>query len=326
MLISMAAPPPTQRDLARRLQLSQSCISQALRGSRRIAAVTRQRVRTEAAAAGYLPDPALAALARRRWAKPRSTVVAFLGSRTAGRDRYLDGVRRRCAELGLPLWHLPRSLVDDDEKAQRALDRRRVGGVIVGQATRFERPRRLAWDRLRAVHCGLLMLPESGDIVCPNLLTAVVAAWQLLQARGFRRVAAIMPFDPRYQSEVLLVGALLALERTLGDGRLRVWTGARQKVNMAHRWLQRRPTDAILGYDHDLWDELRRMGTVSPYAALTASPDRPDVAGFRSPYAAVASAAVDLIADRLRVAPGPPSQRRLHLIEMEWVDGGSLPP
>jgi DNA-binding LacI/PurR family transcriptional regulator len=323
MLIDME-PPPTQRDLARRLGIAQSCVSMALRGSRRIAAATRARVAAVARDLGYLPDPALAALAKRRWSAPSPALIAYLGSRTSGRDRYLDAATARAAELGLRLWHLPRAVAEDDAKTQRALDRRRVAGVIVGQATLLERPRRLAWDRLRAVHCGLLSLPESGDIVCADLPAAVPAAWRRLRERGFRRVAAIMPVDQRYHSEQLLLGALLALASQVGDQRLRVWTGPHGDLRSAFRWLRRSRADALLAYDDKVGDAARCAGVGLPFAALTDSTERPDIAGMRVPYAAVAGAAVELLAERLRAPPGSPPRRRTHLIEMRWVDGPSL--
>jgi DNA-binding LacI/PurR family transcriptional regulator len=324
MLIDMDRPPPTQRDLARRLGLAQSCVSMALRGSRRIAADTRARVKAAALAMGYLPDPALAALSKRRWSAPPPALSAYLGSRTMGRDRYLVAASARAAELGLRLWHLPRALAEDDEKTQRALDRRRVAGVIVGQVTLLEKPRRLAWERLRAVHCGLLTLPDSGDIVCPDLPAAVPTAWRRLRERGFRRVAAIMPTDHRYHSEQLLLGALLALASQVGGQQLRVWTGSHGEVRDAFRWLRRMRVDALLAYDDKVGDAARRAGLDLPFATLTDSTERPDIAGMRVPYAAVAGAAVDLVSERLRAPPGSPPQRRTHLIEMQWVDGASL--
>jgi DNA-binding LacI/PurR family transcriptional regulator len=320
----MERPRPTQRDLARRLGLTQSCVSQALRGSPRIGAATRARVRAAAVATGYLPDPALAAMSRRRWTAAPPALVAYLGSRGGGRDRYLDAVQARCTELGLRLWHLPRAHAEDDVQAQRALDRRRVAGVIIGQATTLESPRRLAWERLRAVHCGLLVLPESGDVACPDLPAAVPVAWRRLQELGYRRVAAVMPTDPRSHSEQLLAGALLALERAVGDERLRVWIGPRNDQRAALAWLRRRPVDAILGYDQEVHDLVRHAGLTTPVAALTSIADRADVAGMRLPFAAVARLAVELLAERLRSPPGPPPERRIHLVEMRWEDGPSL--
>lgn len=329
MLISMRAPGdelPTQRNLARRLGLTQSAVSQALKGSRRISSATRERVAAEARALGYLPDPALSALARRRWSRPRRAVIAWLGSHVEGRDRYLEAATATCRDLGLDLWFLPRG-PEGDGGWMRALDRRRVAGVIVGQTTLLDRPRRLAWDRLRAVHCGLIVPPESGNVVCPDLPAAVPEAWRRVSALGHRRVAAILFADPRARSEQLLAGALLALARDVGDERrLRVWIGPRRGQAQAIAWLRSQPCDAVLGYDPDLADALRQAGVRRPYAAMVTLPDRPDVAGMELPFAAVAETSVRLLADRLRDPPGPPPQRRTHLIEMRWRDGASARP
>ncbi len=300
----------------------------ALRGSPRIALVTRTRILELARAVGYLPDLALSALARRRWQAPRAGIIAYLGSRAHGldgeHDRYLEAARARCLELGLRLWYLPRTRGDDAD-VQRALERTRVAGVIVGQSTSLERPRRLAWERLRAVHCGLIVPPESGDVVCPDLPSAVPEAWRRLAARGHRRIAAVLFADPRAHSEQMLAGALLALERAHGDrARLRAWIGSRRDAPAALAWTRAQRADAILGYDPELHDQLRQAGISAPYAAMATLPDRPDVAGMELPFAAVASASVELLAERMRDPPGPPPRRRVHLIEMRWREGSSL--
>jgi DNA-binding LacI/PurR family transcriptional regulator len=323
--------PPTQLEVARAAGVTQACVSLALAGSARITAATRERVLDCARACGYLPDLALSALAKRRWHGPRSAPIVYLRSRmdslALGQDRYLLAAQARCQELGLRLVHIERGR-DDDRAVQKRLEGMGPAGVIVGQSTLLEQPRRLAWERLRAVHCGLIVPPESGDVVCPDLTSAVHTAWRRMNALGYQRIAAVHFADPRAYSEQLLAGALLALERVVGDPRrLRVWIGSRRELPQARTWLRTARTDAVLGYDPEVHDQLRQppSGPGLPFAALVNISDRSDVAGMQLPFAAVAEVAVDLLADRLRERPGAPPQRRLHLIEMPWCDGPSLP-
>jgi len=333
MHISMAltgvTAPVTQAVVALRAGVTQTCVSLVLGGAGRVSAATRARVLDAAQACGYLPDLALSALARRRWHAPPRAPLVYLSSRIEtganGVDRYLAAARSRCAALGLRLVAMERRR-GDDAVVQQALADSGAAGVIVGQSTLLERPRRLDWERLRAVHCGLIVPPESGDVVCPDLPAAIPAAVKRMQRLGYRRIAAVLFADPRAYSEQLLAGALLAHVRLVGDpARFRVWIGARRETAAARAWLRARPLDAVLGYDPQFADDLRSAGVRVPFAAFAALPDRPDIAGMVLPFSMIAEVAVNLLADRLRDPPGPPPGRRLHLIEMPWRDGPSLP-
>jgi DNA-binding LacI/PurR family transcriptional regulator len=321
-------PLPTQRDLARRLGLSQACVSKALRGASGISDETRALVRRAAEELGYRPDPVLSALVRRRRADLQPAAIAYLRQpEVPGRilgDPYYGHVARRCAELGLRLWLIDRER--DDEAVQRRLDERNVVGVIIGhQVLKYPR---LAWERMRAVHCGMVVPPESGDVVAPDVAAAIPATWRRMTERGYRRIAAILfSNDARAHSEQLLAGALLALERVVGDPRrFSCWIGPLSREAEAIAWTRRRRPDAVLGYWPGIVDALHTGGVDAAYAAMVGDlGGRPDVAAMHVPFEEIATAAVDLMVQRLRDAPGSGRGRRTHLIEMAWRDGPSLP-
>ena len=56
----------TQKDIAQKLGLSKQAVSLALRGSLKVSAATRKKVREAADTMGYHPDPSLSALVQRR--------------------------------------------------------------------------------------------------------------------------------------------------------------------------------------------------------------------------------------------------------------------
>jgi DNA-binding LacI/PurR family transcriptional regulator len=198
--------------------------------------------------------------------------------------------------------------------------------VIIGhQVRKFPR---LAWERMRAIHCGMVVPPESGDVVAPDVTAAIPAAWRRMTARGYRRIAAVLfNNDPRAHSEQLMAGALLALERVVGDPRrFSCWIGPIARKAEAIAWTRRQRPDAVLGYWPTIVDELRAGGVDAAYAAMVGDVDRrPDVAAMHVPFDQIAAAAVDLLVQRLREAPGTGRGRRTHLIEMPWHDGPSLP-
>jgi hypothetical protein len=72
-------------------------------------------------------------------------------------------------------------------------------------------------------------------------------------------------------------------------------------------------------------ETLRRMGIDLPFAALACDEHRV-AAGMAVPYEAIGAEAVDLLVGKLRHGSiGRPAGRRIHLVEMPWQDGDSLP-
>jgi DNA-binding LacI/PurR family transcriptional regulator len=204
---------------------------------------------------------------------------------------------------------------------------RGVRGLLVGQTTLGRRPWVLPWEDFAVVHCGLYVPPSAGDVVAPDLLGAVDMGWRALLARGHRRIAAVLPIDQRALPEQVLAGSLLALERAVGNRRqLAAWVGPRAEVAAAVAWLRGRRCDAVLGYDEALWLRLRRAGIAAPYAAMAVSAGDSPVAGPRLPFAAIGSAAVDMLEAKLRHGErGDGGARRIHLLPTPWGGGASLP-
>jgi DNA-binding LacI/PurR family transcriptional regulator len=326
MLISV--PRPTQRELAQRLGLTQAAVSLALRGSERVSPATRARVSDLARNLGYRLDPALAALSQRRWTDT-ATTLAYIGDRSPppGPDYVQQHVARACAQRGIELWPVPVPALADDAKVQRALDRHPTAGVVLSHTWHPAGPRRLAWSRLRSVHCGLLMAPDSGDVVCPDTPSAVLTCWRRMKAKGYRSIGAMMFIDDsRIHAVQLLAGAMLALEATVNDRRIfEVWIGTHRRLGDAAKWVRSRSPEAVLGYYSGVLYHLRDRGIDVPYAAVAGDPGSPTIAGTQVDFDAIADAAVDHLVRRLPEPPGPPPERRMHLLEMRWRDGASLP-
>jgi DNA-binding LacI/PurR family transcriptional regulator len=174
----------------------------------------------------------------------------------------------------------------------------------------------------------MLALPESGDVVCADLVSGIPLAYHRMRAAGHRRIAAAMFLNQAgFQSEQMLAGAILALKRQVGDPRaFDAWIGPIARRDEAIAWLRRRRPQAVLGYYSAFADDLRRAGLGCAYASMITDARRPEIAGLRVPVAEIAAAAVDLMVQRLREDPGAPSLRRTHLVEMLWRDGASLAP
>jgi DNA-binding LacI/PurR family transcriptional regulator len=319
----------TQRTLAKRLGLTQSSVSLALRGHSSIPAATRRRVERLAAETGYRRDLLVSGLALRRWSTPIGG-LAYLGCEVAGGDPagddYWQAVRGRCRHLGLNLQYVPPTRRQDVHLGAM-LENAGVRGLVVGQDTREQPGWRVDWARFAVVHCGLYAVPESGDVIAADLFAAVAGACRAMQCRGYQRIAVLMPTRTWAMSEQLLAAAMVALERSLGDPRrLAVWVGRATERERMYAWLRRRRPQAVLGYGDGMLEELKRAGFNLPFAALACGERRVAAAGMVVPFQAIGSEAVDLLVEKLRHgAVGQVSGRRIHLVAMPWRDGDSLP-
>lgn len=313
MLISMI----TQRELARQLGLTQAAVSLALSGRGRLAPGTRKRVREAARRLGWQADPALAALARRRW-DVGSGPLAYLGSRVAEEDPRFDqywlALRSRARSLGVQLHHIDPRLRGSATDLAGELARLGVhDGVLIGQDNRSQVPWRLDWDRYAVVHCGLYVTPGPGDVVCADLLAAPAEAVARLAGRG--RLAVILTLTPGALSEQMLFATLhdLALR---GDCVL--WTGLPGDIEQVVPWLKAQDAAQVLGYGDGMAEWLRRRGVRLPVAALALSEQRRQ-RGSCVPYGAIAQQALALLQAKLAAGErGTAGGRRIHLVPMPW--------
>jgi DNA-binding LacI/PurR family transcriptional regulator len=310
---------PTQAQIARRLGVTQASVSLALQGSEKISPALRERVRAAAEACGYRPDAALRALVRRRWRMPEHLSFAYLGHEAEPRrEMYFGAVQRHCARLGIGVWYMHWPPGGDDA-ARRALDRRRVSGVLVGH-TFDHRRRGLDENRWRIVHCGMLMRPATGDVVMPDLVGGVATAYQRLVALGYRRIGAVHLREP-YESDELIASGLWILERRIANAQ-RFTTCIATTLDQALSWMRDARCEALLGTP-TLWQSARRQLSL-PHAALGAGTGQ-RLAGTVMPVDEIAAYAIDLLLDKLRDRGRGPGGLRLHLVEMPWRDGPTMP-
>jgi len=325
MLMSMI----TQRRLAELAGVTQSAVSLALRGHPRINTETRRRIEHLAEQHGYHRDPLVSALSLRRWARPTGSLVyleSHVSKVVTGGDNYWKSVQRRCQELGLVLQAIPEKR-RGDAKLSAELEQNGVRGILVGQDTSAGSPWLIEWPRFAVVHCGMYAAPEAGDVVAADLFTAAMSAWRALQDRGYQRVAAVMPVVERSLSEQMLAAALLTVTRMVGDPRrLSAWIGSPTAARTMLAWLRRQKAQAVLGYGDGMREVLLRAGIDLPYAALACGEHRPTAAGVVIPFSAIGARAVDLLVEKMQHgAVGRASGRIIHLIEMPWRDGDTLP-
>jgi LacI family transcriptional regulator len=332
----------TQHDIAERLGLDKSTISLALRNHPSIPAKTRGMVKAMAEKLGYRPDPALATLARQRWAGHETgsgaTLAYIVDSRMENFEshrRFVPSARARAEERGYRLYELDFADYPTIDAASRVLHHRGIRGILVPQLAHTVGP-------------GILNLPSSNftvvcldfgwdavpfHVVATDTFQETRRVWQEVISRGFRRIGgAILAHTPRALDDAARMGASVAsqLEWLRPKERLPLLTtGPRDRAGFL-KWMKRYQPDVVIGFIPRIYDWLRQDGWRVPgdvsFAALTFMLDQwPEVTGCVSQGDKIGSHGVDaLIAAMSENEWGVPLQQRKLLLQPIWHEGTSL--
>lgn len=331
------------RALARRLRLSPTTVSEALRGVTRVAPATAERVRAEAARAGYRYNPLAGAVmsqVRRAEIRGFRGALAMIdleetdrpGGAAAFHAAMETGAARRAAELGFSLDRFalgPRGLAA--ARLNAVLAARNIGGVLVLPAFRELNLEAIDWSRLAAVYLDRVIERPALHCVSVDHHAAIWLALEELAARGYRRPGLVLQ---RRQDERLrhrLEGSF----RTCceHDPRLDpapVLLAERIDDRLFVAWFRRHRPDVVLAHRPDAIDLLRRAGGAVPRSvgfvslnqamlgrrAAAALDLRPELLG---------SLGVDLLVGQiLRGERGIPPVPSHTSYPARWVDGPTV--
>jgi len=190
----------TIKQVAQAANVHYSTVSKALRGSGRIPAATRDRIRRIAATIGYQQDPVMQSLAAQRsrcsglhraprivfvtnrWSEDELGVVAFM-------RQFADGVRHQAELMGCACDLLP---VDDAKpgraEIERQLDPAQTDGIIIGAFDPQLRRLELDWSRYAVVRIdSAFMLPDV-TLVANDQLQIARTAFHNACRLGYRRI------------------------------------------------------------------------------------------------------------------------------------------
>lgn len=331
----------TQRELARKLGLSQATVSRALAGGARHAPGTCRRILEAAEALGYRPDPVLACLsAYRRTRRPsgRGAVLAWFGAAPAGEPSYelslFRAARRRAEALGYGLeYHWERRPGYSPRGFERIFAARGVAGLIFGPRPEPHARVELDIAPFAAVALGRSVGWPPVDLVSTDHFQTMERCYRRLAELGRRRIG-------------------FCLTRSYNERVAGLWRGSYLNQQAAHpeleapppyqedadehcafdRWLKAWRPDAIITMagPAGCLAALRRRGLRAPRdlgLALLVLPEeeakgRARHAGIVEPTERLAELAVDVVVGRIRNNErGAPAERRIHLLPGEWRDG-----
>lgn len=277
------------RDIAKEAGVSHVTVSMALRGSTRISAAQRLRIRQLADSMGYQKDPMLTALARYRTEKRHRIIVGELAllndwTRPEELRRYqefssylraavLEAERRgyRLQEYKLQTENISTG------RLQAILRARNTCGVLIPPHHEPFRHSALDWSRLCIVKFGHSVPRPRGQIVTCDQFRAGTLAMESLLALGYERIGYLSSALFESITSRRFLGGYLAVSCTLGKSRQlaplileKTEFSTRQGKQRFLTWLKAsRPQVVISGAGPEFTDaEIAKLGNVPRICAL----------------------------------------------------------
>jgi LacI family transcriptional regulator len=198
---------PSLRELARKLGLSHTTVSEALRDSPRVRPETRQRVLSAAEDAGYRRNPLAGALMsemRRSRTGTFRGVLAVLdldgperrpGYAVRFHEELARGARERAHDLGFkaePLVIGQRGI--SEHRLDTILQSRGIRGILILPVSENPDISRLEWARYAGIYADYIIEKPALDSVCSDHFRSMVTALQRLHALGYRRPGLVLQY------------------------------------------------------------------------------------------------------------------------------------
>lgn len=330
----------TMAVLAKRLGLSESTVSRALKGDTRIGAETRARVGKLAEDLGYRPNPMISALMAVRGKRGGSEVgtVALVtdyhgpeGWRSKDVCQWeYAGICRRADELGYRLEEFAMSdFGHDGARLVKTLLARGIRGVLMGFSR--DRPERAGFDIERFTVAGLSTYFREVAVDRANFhgFHNVQLALGEMRTAGYKRTGLVVPEFNNRISGFLWSGGALDWQTRLAEADRCVpfipTTGNEEKQFTA--WIKREKPDSLLVYKFPVKSWLSKSGLRVPediglsYLYRTRE-EMGTWPGIDGNLQAVGAAAFDLVVEGLHTNRlGAPADPKDVLIKGVWRRG-----
>lgn len=331
------------KDIGAQLGLDKSTVSLALRGDERIAKGTRERVRKQAEAMGYVQDPALSRLAQERWSGKRRAAGVSIGMVNWAEDDYPDQTRQllkplRGAVEGLG-YGFERIVVEGQGggvAAARILRARGVRGLVVIASRREAAWQGFAWEGF----CGVEILAGGGRAsglatIRQDTIGALLDAGRRIERAGAKSAGIVLLQQPQpsLTDDRDEAAAMLVLKRWAAKGMrvlpLRIVKALEEEIATLAGWLRRERPDCLI-YPNSA------LGYIMSLEKL-GIPERTRVivhrrhgarffAGYEQPLDDIARMAAQQVDSLIRVgSTGLPLAGATTVVPVRWEDGPSFP-
>ncbi len=340
--------PTNYRAIAKHCGVSKTTVGRVLQNSGYVSDAARRRVIEAVKLLGYRPDPALGALARRRWpggARSKTATIAYIhhGVSTAPikAPPEFQAVRQRAQELGYTVDTFSLKEYPSFPALSRVLHARGIQGVLV-QAFQDNVHIDLEWQRFFTVFIG----PEN-DLahvhnVQADFRSALHQAVQACRDRGYRKVGlalmnhAASGTNIPFQAQALY--ERLGLELDTGrQPQILTYEPAEGFAPQFYRWFREERPDVVVStniqpyywltsaHHYDRRQRDRKIPGDVAFVCTRNTIDAPEVAHMDLREKEQGRQAVDLVHQQLQHgAIGKPEIPLRLLIPPVFIDGPSL--
>ncbi len=333
----------THQDIAQRLGVDKSTVSLALRNHPGVAEETRARVKSMAETLGYRPDPALATLARQRWAGHETgsgAALAYLVDRRMANfsihRRFFLSASLRAEARGYRLHEFDLADYPSIDAAGRVLINRGIRGLLVPQFMNMPGPglNELPLANFTVVCLDLGWGSVPFHIVAPDIFEITRRVWMEAIERGYERIGgAILSHSPRATNDTPRLGASVSaqMEWIPPERRLPLLTSNIKDQKAFLDWMRIHRPDVVIGLLGREYQWLVEAGWRVPeevaFVSLCVVPSEfPHHSGFERQETQIGLVGVDVLIAAMNEGEwGIPALRRRHLLDPNWREGATLP-
>ncbi len=333
----------THKDIAQRFGCDKSTVSLALRGHPRIPAETRRQIAELAEQMGYRPDPALAMLARHRWARHDADVGATLGYLVDTSDAHaydqqrsqFESARERAFQRGYNFIEFDLADYRTSEGASNVLYNRGIQGLILpymppGAAGRLTG---VEWNRFTVVCCSFGWARAPFHVVAPDIFEGTRRVWREVVQRGYQRIgAAMFRHTPVALDDFSRLGACMVEQAELVPPAEHIPILQSDPLDKAAflAWFRQHRPEVVIAFVNRVYEWLVEEGVRVPadvaFACLNVWPGE-ELTGMSVQHPQVARSAVDFLISQMHENQlGIPRVQHCLLLEPDWVEGTTLPP
>ncbi len=335
-------PEVTLLEIARRLGVSKTAVSLALRGKPGLSQETNQRIIDLARELGYSPNPVsaeLMAMVRAKRPPSGAQTIAFFNTLKDpsqmrllfGFWEFVVGAEERARHYGYRVevfeTQSPGMTVD---RMAGILSARGIRGILVGPSWATDPPLGFPWERFSAVVLGD---PERGDHlhrVCHHHIHGCVTALEVLAAKGYRNILVTLGRrNQRNTGFAYMLGVEQFRQRTTSGVNVTTWIYDEWVDAERREGIEKGGFDAVVALDPSVGRSMETIRDSADRPLAFASLNRPPdsrKSGINQHTEAIGAAAVDLLRGLLLSGErGVASRPQILLVDGEWVEGETTP-
>jgi len=335
----------TQKDIAKRAQLSVAAVSMALKNHPSLPSETIDRVQSIAKELNYAPDPVLSALVAHRNAMRSSKSFSAIGlvsnwahpeewTRLESAQEILRGIEDRAAELG---YSIQRYCTHSDEtqwaRVGNVMKTRGIRGLILAPLEHNDDKFEIDCDSFSIVTIGTPAKYPYFHHVTQNQFANVQLCWEKLRQRGYRRVGLVVreelanrwshQWEAAHNYERSQYGSIDDEVPTL-------YLKNDDPLTRLREWMRKEKPDAVICRCNRFFEAASLEGICIPedigYLSLNVSDDAPEASGIDQHREEMGAIAMDSLNGLLqRNQRGAQRISTGTLVDGSWKEGKTLP-